>query len=182
MCKYVCVLCAAASALSGEEIPQGIVVVLIKGGVYERVEEGVGVTQPQEDALPDGWDVAGAQRDDELGDEEGDPAEDEHPNQNAYHQRCLFLLLLPPRVPVRLEGHCGMTDRKHHLGLLRCLLHLCVIRSIKEDKQPVSQLHSKSAAVLITETNNCKLTQLYSCQYDQENKLLKRKLRGWLTR
>lgn len=47
------------SALSGEEVPQSIVVVLIKGGVYEWIEEGVGVAQPQEDALPDGWDVTG---------------------------------------------------------------------------------------------------------------------------
>lgn len=34
----------SGSALSREEIPQGIVVVLIKSGVYERVKEGVGVS------------------------------------------------------------------------------------------------------------------------------------------
>lgn len=73
------------SALPGEEIPQGIVVVLIKSSVYERVEEGVGVSQPQEDALPDGRDVTGAQRDDELSDEERNPTKYKHANQNADH-------------------------------------------------------------------------------------------------
>lgn len=59
-----CIVCLlsvlSGSALPGEEVPQGIVVVLIKGGVYKRVKEGVGVAQPQKDALPDGGDVAGA--------------------------------------------------------------------------------------------------------------------------
>lgn len=73
------------SALPGEEIPQGIVVVLIKSSVYERVEEGVGVSQPQEDALPDGRDVTGAQWDDELSDEERNPTKYKHANQNADH-------------------------------------------------------------------------------------------------
>lgn len=111
------------SALPGEEIPQGIVVVLIKSGVYERVEEGVGVSQPQEDALPDGWDVTGAQWDDELSDEERNPAKYKHANQNAYHKCRLFLLLLAPRVTVCLEGHGGVAHSKHHLGP-RFLLYL----------------------------------------------------------
>lgn len=114
----------SGSALPGEEVPQGIVVVLIKGGVYKRVKEGVGVAQPQKDALPDGGDVAGAQWDDELGDEKGDPAKYKHANQNAYHQRRLFLLLLAPCVPVCLEGHGGVAHSKHHLGLLCFLLYL----------------------------------------------------------
>lgn len=114
----------SGSALPGEEVPQGIVVVLIEGGVYERVEEGVGVSQPQEDALPDGRDVAGAQRDDELGDEEGNPAKYKHADQNADHQRRLFLLLLTPCVAVCLEGHGGVAHGKHHLGLLCFLLNL----------------------------------------------------------
>lgn len=109
--------------MPGEQVPQSVVVVLIEGGVDEWVEEGVGVSQPQEDALPDGRDVAGAQRDDELCDEEGDPAEHEHANQDAHHQRRFLLLLLAPRVPIRLEGHGGMAHGKHHLG--PCfLLHL----------------------------------------------------------
>lgn len=73
------------SALPGEQVPQSVVVVLIERGVDEWVEEGVGVPQPQEDALPDGRDVAGAQRNDELGDEEGDPAKHEHADQDAHH-------------------------------------------------------------------------------------------------
>ena len=118
------------SALSGEEVPQGIVVVLIKGGVYQWVEEGVGVAQPQEDALPDGWDITGAQRHDELGDEEGNPAKYKDANQNAYHQRSLFFLLLAPSVPIRLEGHGGMAHGKHHLGLL--CFHLYLKQPIRE--------------------------------------------------
>lgn len=111
------------SALPGEQVPQGVVVVLIERGVDERVEEGVGVAQPQEDALPDGRDVAGAQRHDELGDEEGDPAKHEHADQDAHHQRRLLLLLFAPRVPVRLESHGGVSHGEHHLGP-RLLLHL----------------------------------------------------------
>lgn len=111
-------------ALPGKEVPQGVVVVLVKGGVYKWVKEGVGVAEPQKDALPDWWDVTGTQWDDELGDEEGDPAKDEDANQNAYHQRCLFLLLLAPSVPICLEGHSGMAHSEHHLGLPCLLLYL----------------------------------------------------------
>ena len=113
----------SGSALSREEIPQGIVVVLIKSGVYERVKEGVGVSQPQEDALPDGRDVTGAQWDDELGDEERYPAKHKHADENAHHQCRFLLLLLAPCVPVCLEGHRCMAHRKHHLGP-RFLLYL----------------------------------------------------------
>lgn len=113
----------SGSALPGEQVPQSVVVVLIERGVDERVEEGVGVPQPQEDALPDGRDVAGAQRNDELGDEEGDPAKHEHADQDAHHERRLLLLLLAPRVPVRLKGHGGVAYGEHHLGP-RFLLHL----------------------------------------------------------
>lgn len=113
-----------SSALPGEEVPQGIVVVFIKSRVYERVEEGVGVAQPQEDALPDGRDVTGAQRHNELGGEEGNPAKYKHTDQNAYHQCCLFLLLLAPCVPICLEGHGGMAYSKHHLGLVCFFLYL----------------------------------------------------------
>lgn len=109
--------------MPGEQVPQSVVVVLIEGGVDEWVEEGVGVSQPKENALPDCRDVAGAQRDDKLGDEEGDPAEHEHADQDAHHQRRLLLLLLAPRVPVRLEGHGGVAHGEHHLGP-RLLLHL----------------------------------------------------------
>lgn len=65
-------------ALSREEIPERVIVVLVEGCVNERVEEWVGVTQPEKDALPYWWYVAGAQWRDELGEKEGDPAEDEH--------------------------------------------------------------------------------------------------------
>lgn len=119
----------SVSALPGEEVPQSVVVVLIKGGVYEWVEEGVGVAQPQEDALPDGRDVTGAQRHNELGDEEGNPAKNKHADQNADHQCRLFLLLLTPRVPICLEGHGGVPHSKHHLGLLCFLLYLGGSRS-----------------------------------------------------
>lgn len=130
------------SALPGEQVPQGVVVVLIKGGVYERVKEGVGVAQPQEDALPDGGDVAGTQRDDELGDEEGDPAEDEHADQNADHERRLFLLLLAPRVAVRLEGHGGVAHGKHHLGLMCFLFYLRGSQWERKDREStVASIH-----------------------------------------
>lgn len=127
----------SGSALPGEEVPQGVVVVLVEGGVYEWVKEGVGVAQPQEDALPDGRDVAGAQRNDELGDEEGYPAKHEDADQNAHHQRRLLLLLLAPRVPVRLEGHGGVAHSEHHLGLLRFLLHLGGRRSENKSITPL---------------------------------------------
>lgn len=129
------------SALPGEEVPQGVVVVLIKGGVYEWVKEGVGVAQPQKDALPDGRDVAGAQRDDQLCDKEGNPAKYEHADQNADHQRRLFLLLLTPCVAVRLEGHGGVAYGKHHLRLLRFLLHL---GGSHEENESVTPLIYKS--------------------------------------
>jgi len=121
------------SALPGEEVPQGVVVVLVEGGVYQGVEEGVGIAQPQEDALPDGRDVAGAQRHDELRDEEGNPTQHEHTDQNAHHQRRLLLLLLTPRVPVRLEGHGGVAHGKHHLWLLCLLFDLKTSRSHEEE-------------------------------------------------
>lgn len=63
------------SALPAEEVPEGAVVVLVEGCIDEWVEERVGVSEPKEDALPDRWDVAGAQWNDELGQEEWDPAE-----------------------------------------------------------------------------------------------------------
>lgn len=117
-------------SLPGEQIPQSVVVVLIKSGVYERIKEGVGVTQPQKNALPDGRNVTGAQRDDELGDEERNPAKDKHANQNAHHQCCLFLLLLSPCVPVCLEGYGGVPHSKHHLG--PCLLLYLITQIIHQ--------------------------------------------------
>lgn len=55
------------SALSREEIPECVIIVLVKGCVNERVEEGVGVTQPEKYTLPYWRNVAGAQRGDEFG-------------------------------------------------------------------------------------------------------------------
>lgn len=101
-----------------KEILEGAVVVLVESCVDEGVEEGVGVTEPEEDALPDGGDVAEAERADELCGEEGDPAEREHPNEDAHHQGSSLLLLLPPRVPFGLEGDGGLADSERHLGLL----------------------------------------------------------------
>lgn len=139
--KHAGVVCLpsapSGSALPGEEVPQGIVVVLIKGGVYEWVEEGVGVAQPQEDALPDGRDVTGAQRDDELGDEEGNPAKYKHADQNAYHEGRLFLLLLAPCVAVCLEGHSGVAHSKHHLWLMCFILYLVGSRSENNSVTPL---------------------------------------------
>lgn len=101
-----------------KEILEGAVVVLVESCIDEGVKEGVGVAEPKEDALPDGGDVAGAERADELRGEEGDPAEREHPNEDAHHQGSSLLLLLPPRVPFHLEGDGGLADSERHLGLL----------------------------------------------------------------
>lgn len=91
------------SPLPAEEVPEGAVVVLVEGRVDKRVEERVGVSEPEEDALPDGRDVAGAQRDDELGQEERDPAEHEDANQYSHHERGAAFLLLTPRLALGLE-------------------------------------------------------------------------------
>ena len=101
--------------MPGEEVFEGAVVVLVEGRVDERVEEGVGVAEPQEDALPGGGDVAGAQRAEQLGGEEGDPAEREHPDEDAHHERGAPLLLLGPRVPAGLEGGRGAPRGALHL-------------------------------------------------------------------
>lgn len=105
-------------ALSREEIPERVIVVLVEGCVNERVEEWVGVTQPKKDTLPYWWYIAGAQRRDEFGEKEGDPAEDEHSDEDAHHQSRSFLFLFSPRLAVGLESHCGVTHGKHHLRLL----------------------------------------------------------------
>lgn len=76
---------ASQSLVPGEEVLEGAVVVLVEGRVDQGVEERVGVAEPQEDALPGGGDVTGAQGADELRGEEGDPAEHKHPNEDAHH-------------------------------------------------------------------------------------------------
>lgn len=110
---------ASRSVLPRKEVLEGAVIVLVERCVDERVEEGVGVAEPKEDALPDGGDVVGAERADELRGEEGQPAEREHPDEDAHHQGSFLLLLFPPRVPFCLEGDSGVADGEHHLGLLR---------------------------------------------------------------
>lgn len=105
-------------ALSREEIPERVIVVLVEGCVNKRVEEWVGVTQPEKDTLPYWGYVAGAQRRDELGEKERDPAEDEHSDEDAHHESCSFLFLFSPRLTVGLESHRGMTYGEHHLRLL----------------------------------------------------------------
>jgi len=115
-------LISPSSALAGEEAPQGVAVVLVEGRVDQGVEEGVGVSQPQEDGLPEGRGLAGAEGRDQLRDEEGDPAEDEDADQQAHHHGRLLLLLLAPGVPVGLEGGGGVARCQLLLGLR--LLHL----------------------------------------------------------
>ncbi|KAL0200809.1 hypothetical protein M9458_003996, partial [Cirrhinus mrigala] len=90
------------------EISESVIIVLVEGCVNERIEERVGVTQPEEDTLPYWWNVAGAERRDELGEKERDPAKDKHPDEDAHHQSCSFLFLLSPRLAVGLECHRGM--------------------------------------------------------------------------
>ncbi len=62
--------------------------------------------------------MAGAQRGDELGEEERDPAQDKHSDEDAHHQSCSLLFLLSPHLAVGLECDRGMVDREHHLRLL----------------------------------------------------------------
>ena len=76
---------ASRSLVPGEEVLEGAVVVLVEGRVDQGVEERVGVAEPQEDTLPGGGDVTGAQGADELRGEEGDPAEHKHPNEDTHH-------------------------------------------------------------------------------------------------
>lgn len=121
----------SASALAGEEVPQSVVVVFIEGCVYERVKKGIGVAQPQKDALPNWRDVTGAQGHYKLRDEEGDPAKHEDANQNSNHKGRLLLLLLAPCVPICLEGHGCVAHSEHHLGLLGFILYLGSSRSKK---------------------------------------------------
>lgn len=106
------------STLAGEEIPESVIIVLVEGCVNERVEKGVGVTQPEEDTLPYRRNVTGAQRSDELSEEERDPAQDEHSDEDAHHQSRSLLLLFSPRLTVGLKCHSGMADSEHHLRLL----------------------------------------------------------------
>ena len=125
-----------ASTLAREQVPQSVVVVLVEGRVDERVEERVGVAQPEEDALPDGRDVTGAEGHDELRDEEGDPAQDEDPDEDAHHEGRLLLLLLAPRVAVCLECNGGVADVEDHLGLPGGLLHLSITPSACQEIIP----------------------------------------------
>lgn len=110
--------------LSRKEVLEGTAVVFVEGCVDEGVKKGVGVAKPKENAFPDGRDVTGAEGTDELRDEEGDPAEHEHPNENAHHESRSLILLFSPRVPFSLEGNRGMADSECHLGLLGGILHL----------------------------------------------------------
>lgn len=112
-------------SLLSEEALEGIVVVLIKGCVNQGVEEGIGVPKPQEYAFPDWWQATGTERADELRQEERNPTQHKHADQDPHHHGCPLLLLLPPRVSARLEGHCGSAACcEHHLSLLRHLLRL----------------------------------------------------------
>ena len=115
---------ASRSVVPREEVLEGAVVVLVEGRVDEGVEEGVGVAKPQEDALPGGGDIAGAQGPEELGGEERDPAEHKHPDEDAHHEGGALLLLLVPRVPIGLEGDCGAACGEDHLRPLSRALPL----------------------------------------------------------
>lgn len=142
----------SASALPGEKVPQSVVVVFIKGCIYERVKKGIRVTQPQKDALPNWRDVTGAQRHYELRDEEGDPAKHEHADQNSNHKGRLLLLLLAPCVPICLEGHGCMAHCEHHLGLVDFILYLgeAVNHRIKK---LLNRLHSSICQYFSASTN-----------------------------
>lgn len=110
--------------LPRKEVLEGTVVALVERCVDQGVEEGVGVAEPEEDALPEGGEVTGAEWADELCGEEGDPAEDKHPDEDTHHQGGFLIFLFPPRVPFCLEGDSGVADSEHHLGLLSSGLHL----------------------------------------------------------
>lgn len=104
---------ASHSAVPREEVLEGAVVVLVEGRVDGGVQEGVGVAEPQEDALPGGRAVAGAQGAEELGGEERDPAEREHPDEDAHHEGGALLLLLgwarfPARALQEKAFHCPL--------------------------------------------------------------------------
>lgn len=115
---------ASRSAVPREEVLEGAVVVLVEGHVDGGLQEGVGVAEPQEGALPGGRAVAGAQGAEELGGEERDPAEREHPDEDAHHEGGALLLLLAPRVPVGLKGDRGAARGEDHLRPLSGALHL----------------------------------------------------------
>lgn len=100
-----CLLLAEAAA-------KGAAVGLVEGRIDERIEEGVRVAEPQEDALPDGWQLTGAQWRDELGREEGEPADGEDPDEDPYHDGGLLLLRLPRRVPCGSGGRGRMPGRE----------------------------------------------------------------------
>lgn len=121
--------------LPTEEALDGVVVALVESRVDQGVEEGVGVAEPKEDALPEGREVAGAEGADELRDEEGGPADHEHPDENAHHHGGSLLLLLPPRIPFSLEGDSAVAGGEQHLGLLSRDPLEKVSRSFMKDQQ-----------------------------------------------
>lgn len=102
--------------LPTEEAPDGIAVALVESRVDQGVEEGVGVAEPEEDALPESREVIGAEGADELHGKEGNPADGKHPNESAHHHGGSLLLLLPPRVPFCLGG--AVAGGEQHLRLL----------------------------------------------------------------
>lgn len=112
------------SALPGEQVAEGVVVVFVEGRVDKRVEERVGVAEPEENALPYGRDVTRTQRDDQLGQEKRDPTENKDSDQDAHHECCPTLFLLSPRLTICLERNGGVTRREGHLRLSLGLLHL----------------------------------------------------------
>lgn len=139
------------SVLPRKEVLEGTVVVLVESRVDEGVEEGVGVAQPQEDALPDGGEVTGAQGADELRGEEGGPAEHEHPDQDAHHQGGFLVLLLPPGVPFCLEGDSGVAGCERRLGLLSRGLQLeKVSRSFMKRHRPCPDLQEELSMAQVT--------------------------------
>lgn len=106
------------SAVLIEEVPEGTVVVLVEGRVDEWVKEGVGVAEPEENALPDRRYGPREKRCDQLSQKEGDPAEHKYTNQDSNHECRATFLLLPPRLAVRLKCYGGVTDRKRCLWTL----------------------------------------------------------------
>lgn len=67
ICVSVILNCELSSTLLVEEVPEGTVVVLVKGCVDEWIKERVGVAEPEEDALPCGWYVPREERGDQFG-------------------------------------------------------------------------------------------------------------------
>lgn len=70
--------CRWAAGSAVEDLQEGLAELNVEGGVDDGVHGAVDVAQPREGAVQDGWDVAVTVYVQDVGDEEGQPADDEH--------------------------------------------------------------------------------------------------------